>query len=400
LKFGIGKLRNFIQFQNFPVSKFQNCFRLMPEKILHIVCLDVPYPIDHGGIFDLYCKLPVLKQAGVKIHLHCFEYGRGQQPALNEHCEEVHYYPRRTGLKSLSGSLPYIVNSRRNKTLTNRLLQDDHPILLEGIHCTWILNDERFKHRKLFVRLHNIEHRYYEHLAVHERSPLKKLYYSHESKLLKKYDATIAHKAHFFAVSEKDAAAYREEFGANISFLPAFLPWNTVESVAGSGQFCLYHGNLSVAENEQAVVWLLEEVFNELQTPFVIAGKDPSRKLQQLAQRSGSICLVANPSMQEMQDLIKKAHINILPSFNNTGVKLKLLNSLFMGRHCIVNRAAIEGSGLQGCEIAETAAEIKKSIEALLQKPMTDAAIAERTAQLSALYNNRKNCELLIQKIW
>jgi hypothetical protein len=360
----------------------------------------VPYPLNHGGMFDLYCKLPALKQAGVKIHLHCFEYGRGEQSALNTHCEEVHYYPRRTGLKSLSGNLPYIVNSRRNETLINRLLQDDHPILLEGIHCTWILNDERFNNRKLFVRLHNIEYRYYEQLAAHERSPLKKLYYSHESKLLKKYEAAIALKAHFLAVSEKDAAAYEQEFGATISFLPVFLPWNKVESLPGVGQFCLYHGNLSVAENEQAATWLLEEVFNDLQTPFVIAGKDPSRKLQQLAQRSASTCLEANPSMDEMQDLIKKAHINILPSFNNTGVKLKLLNSLFTGRHCIVNKAAIEGSGLHGCEIAETPAEMKKTIGALLHQPFAEQAIAYRAGHLSNLYNNEKNAELLIQTIW
>jgi 5S rRNA maturation endonuclease (ribonuclease M5) len=369
-------------------------------KSLHIVCLDVPYPLDHGGMFDLYCKLPALKNAGVKVHLHCFEYGRGQQPVLNQHCEEVLYYTRRTGIKSLSGNIPYIVNSRRNEALTDRLLQDDHPILLEGIHCTWILNDERFNHRKIFVRLHNIEHRYYEHLAIHERSTFKKLYYAHESRLLKKYEASIAGKTHFLAVSEKDADVYREEFRANVSFLPVFLPWNTVESLPGSGQFCLYHGNLSVAENEEAATWLLEEVFSDLETPFVIAGKDPSRKLQQLALRSGFTCLEANPSMQEMQDLIKKAHINILPSFNNTGVKLKLLNSLFTGKHCIVNKAAIEGSGLHGCEVAETAGEFKNSITTLLQKPFTEAAIADRAAQLSTIYNNEKNCMALIQTIW
>lgn len=372
----------------------------MSDKHLHIVCLDVPYPLNHGGMFDLYCKLPVLKQSGIRIHLHCFEYGRGEQPVLNQHCEAVYYYQRRTGLTGVSGNIPYIVNSRRSEKLMERLLQDDHPILLEGIHCTWILNDERFKNRKIFVRLVNIEHRYYQHLAMYERSPLKKLYFARESKLLKKYEAAIAGKAHFLAVSEKDAGVYRNSFGANVSFLPLFLPWNTVESLPGIGQFCLYHGNLSVAENEQAAIWLLEEVFSQLQTPFVIAGKDPSRKLQQLAQRRGHTCLEANPTMQEMQDLIKKAHINILPSFNNTGVKLKLLNSLFMGRHCIVNNAAIEGSGLHGCSMAETAAQMKQNIEELAQKPFTEAAITNRVEQLSVLYNNQKNGELLIQKIW
>lgn len=372
----------------------------MSLKNLHIVCFDVPYPLDHGGLFDPYCKLAPLKQEGVQIHLHCFEYGRGHQPKLNEHCAEVNYYPRRTGIKSLSGNLPYIVNSRRNDALTERLLQDDYPILLEGIHCTWILNDDRFKNRKIFVRLLNIEHLYYEHLAMHERSPFKKMYYSHESKLLKKYEASIAKKAHFLALSEKDTEYYREVYGATASFLPLFLPWTEVESLPGIGQFCLYHGNLSVAENEQAVTWLLDEVFSDLQTPFVIAGKNPSRRLQHLAHRSSHICLEANPSMQEMQDLIKKAHINILPSFNGTGVKLKFLNSLFVGRHCIVNQAAIEGSGIREGALAETATAIKKSIESLLHRPLTAQAIEERNENVMVLYNNKKNAQALIQMIW
>jgi hypothetical protein len=64
------------------------------KKYLHIVCHDVPYPLDYGGVFDLFCKLKALKEAGVGIYLHCFEYGRGRQPELNKFCEEVYYYHR------------------------------------------------------------------------------------------------------------------------------------------------------------------------------------------------------------------------------------------------------------------------------------------------------------------
>ena len=71
--------------------------KLLLEKHLHIISLDVPYPANYGGVFDLFCKLPVLQAAGVKIHLHCFDNGRGQQPELNKYCEEVFYYQRNTG---------------------------------------------------------------------------------------------------------------------------------------------------------------------------------------------------------------------------------------------------------------------------------------------------------------
>ena len=60
-----------------------------------------------------------------------------------------------------------------------------------------------------------------------------------------------------------------------------------------------------------------------------------------------------------MQDLIGKAHINVLPSFNATGIKLKLVNALFNGRHCLVNEATAEGSGLESaCFVAHDADEM------------------------------------------
>ena len=40
-----------------------------------------------------------MHKLGIKIHLHCFEYGRGQQPELQQYCEEVIYYHR----ESLAG---------------------------------------------------------------------------------------------------------------------------------------------------------------------------------------------------------------------------------------------------------------------------------------------------------
>jgi hypothetical protein len=41
----------------------------------------------------VYYKVKALAELGVKVHLHCFEYGRGQAPELEPYCAEVHYYP-------------------------------------------------------------------------------------------------------------------------------------------------------------------------------------------------------------------------------------------------------------------------------------------------------------------
>ena len=131
------------------------------EQYLHIVCLDVPYPPDYGGVFDLFYMLRYLKELDVKIILHCFEYGRGRQAALDQYCEKVYYYKRKRGISSFSFTIPYIVKSRDDNELLKRLEDDHYPVLLEGIHCTSLLWKNAFRDRKVILRLHNIESDYY-----------------------------------------------------------------------------------------------------------------------------------------------------------------------------------------------------------------------------------------------
>jgi glycosyltransferase involved in cell wall biosynthesis len=372
------------------------------DKHLHIVCLDVPYPVDYGGVFDLFQKIKALHAAGVILHLHCFEYGRGEQPVLNEFCAEVRYYSRCEGHKGFSHKLPYIVCSRSSSQLLDRLLQDEYPILLEGIHCSYLLNDERFAGRRIVLRLHNVEYQYYRQLYHSERSLLKKLYYLHESNLLRSYEHRIAGKVKILTVSEKDREQYRTEFGAgNIQTLPVFLPFEDVRTREGTGCFCLYHGNLSVPENEQAVVWLLKNVFPSLELPLIISGRQPSARLVRLIHQFPLVCLIANPSEEELQDLIAKAQVNILPSFNCTGIKLKLLNALYNGRHCIVNHGMVNGTGLENlCHIADGAEEMRSRVVELYSRVIQPEEIRQRREVLSGLYNKKENVHRLLRSIW
>jgi hypothetical protein len=374
----------------------------MQERFLNIVCHDVPYPLDYGGVFDIFCKIRALKEAGVSIYLHCFEYGRGRQPELNKYCEEVYYYSRNEGHKGFSAKLPYIVCSRSNPELGDNLLKNDYPILLEGIHCSYILNCEKFRKRKIILRLHNVEYEYYYRLFKHAGSIFKKAYYYHESRLLRQYENKLAENLSIVAVSQKDVATYQQKFNAgNIRQLPVFVPWAAIKSNEGMGTYCLYHGNLSVEENERVAAWLLEKIFKSLKVPFVIAGKNPSARLQKLAGRLPHACLVGNPAEDEMKDLIAKAQINILPSFNETGIKLKLINALFNGRHCVVNDAAVEDTGLgPACHIGSNPESFRQIIIQLYHQPFTPEEITLREKILCGTYNNCVNAGRLIAWIW
>ena len=65
---------------------------MIPEKHLHIITHDVPWPADFGGVVDLFFKIKSLSEAGIKIHLHCFVNSRPPQDELNKFCFIITYY--------------------------------------------------------------------------------------------------------------------------------------------------------------------------------------------------------------------------------------------------------------------------------------------------------------------
>ena len=251
-----------------------------PEE-LHIITHQVPWPVDFGGVFDLFYKIKSLSEAGVKINLHCFTKNDEAAPILNRYCESVTYYNRTSFFSNLQFHLPFIIRSRSSAELVSNLKKDNFPIIFDGIHTTFPLLSSLGKARKIKIRLHNVEYLYYERLAELESSFYKKLYFKMEAFLLKRYESKLARVFNFWAISTQDMEVYQKQLGCKkIEFLPAFLPWKSPTSPFGSGNFCLYHGNLSVNENERAVEWLLDEIFSKINVPFVIAGKNPTEALK------------------------------------------------------------------------------------------------------------------------
>jgi hypothetical protein len=373
------------------------------NRHLHIVCLDVPWPANYGGAIDMMHRIMALHKEGVKIHLHYFLYNeRGNPNELNGYCETIHSYQRKNIKAGLSLKLPYIVSSRINRQLIENLNKDNHPVLLEGIHCTGILPWINTQSRTIIVRLHNDESKYYRQLAKSERSLLKKLYFLNESRLLKKYQSALPKGIKYACITDGDLEIFKNKFSLTNSFLlPAFTPYHEVKCLEGQGNFCLYHGNLGVSENEKAALWLLEKVFSKIKVPFVVAGKNPSKRLDKLAHLYMHTCMVANPSDTELNDLVQKAHINILPSFNKTGIKIKLLHALFEGRHCVTNEAMVEGTGLEAaCHIGSNADAFASIILQLQHLPFGEEEIVLRKKLLGGYFDTDANVRKLIQYLY
>ena len=370
---------------------------------LNIISFDVPFPANYGGVIDVYYKLFWLKKAGIKIHLHCFAYGRKPAKELEELCEKVYYYERKTGLLANLSLEPYTVKSRQSAVLEKNLLTNNYPILFEVLHTCYLMTDPRFSQRKKIYRHSNIEHEYYQELSKTEKGFIKSVYLKLEAWKLKRFESILNHAHLILAVNQKDTNYFNTKYPAVKSvYLPSFHPNSELTIKAGAGEYILFHGNLGVSENYEAVVWLVKNVFQKIEFPVVIAGLNPPEFLIALIDKFPNIKLRKNPNEDEMTQLIRNAHIHVLYTAQPTGLKLKLLNVLFKGRFVICNTHMIAGTGLKAnatLTLSDVPEQFITAINTHLFKEFSEDLFKERQS-LVANFDNVANANKLIEEVF
>jgi len=367
------------------------------ETALQLVAFNIPYPPDYGGVIDVFYKIKALAECGVSIDLHCFEYNRPQTIELEKYCTKVFYYPRKHGIRFQLYTKPYIVITRDNNQLLNNLSSNNYPILFEGLHTCLNLDNAALKNNLKLVRTHNIEHEYYRNLCKAEPYIFRKMFFGMEACKLKQYENVLENASHLLCISPNDNLYFDRKFG-NSHFIPAFHPFNEIKSKEGRGEYILFHGNLSVSENIQAVEYLIQNVFSKISQPVIIAGKNPTERLAQKIQQHSNVQLISNPDNEQMENLIQNSHICLIPTFQDTGLKLKLLASLFSGRFCIANKPMIHKTGLEHlCHQADTPKEMIDCVNELFQVEFTSVEIEKRKIILEDDFSNHRNALKIIK---
>ena len=368
---------------------------------LHIISFDIPYPANYGGVIAVFNQVKTLHALGVKIYLHCYQYDeRKPQPELAKYCEEVYYYPRSKAIWYQLGLTPFIMRTRNSSRLFRRLKKDNYPILFQGMHTCAFIDAKKLRSRQKIVQMHNIEWQYYEHLFDAEEDVLKKIYYFSESIKLERIEPKVVlHADKIITLSTIDEAYYRER-KSETYYIPVCHPNEAVESMPGRSKYVLFHGKLSVADNEKAALYLIKEIFSQMDIGFIVAGMDPSDRLREAIAPHEHIKLVANPSEDEMNKLVQDAQINLLVSFQTAGIKLKLINALFRGRFCIVNENMVKGSNLRDlCYVRNSVSSIRQTIEAIYNTPFEESHIQKRREVLEKTYSNLENGKKLLSLI-
>lgn len=360
-------------------------------KTINLVSFDLPYPADYGGVIDVYFKIKALKEIGVGVILHCYSYGREPHEHLNEVCEKVVYYEREKSPRDFFSSIPFIVKTRINKELVLNLNANQFPIVVEGIHCTGLIQSAEINKKRLVLRMHNNEKTYYRSLSKAEFNLFRGVFYSSEAMKLGAWQSKA------YAAIPKIVGINSEELSAINHpaklFLPCFHGY-AVDNSYQSKDYILIHGNFAVAENKAALVFFKEIIAATPEVRYKVAGKFTDEALVDTLEAISNVELIRRPDDAEMKRLIFEAKMHMMYTQQATGVKLKLIRALYSGRPVLCNNIMLAGTNLaEAAIVCNDAAQYKMAIH--------DYYVNERNwvfrPQLLSAYNDIENAKRLMQ---
>lgn len=371
------------------------------NRALQIVSFDYPYPPNYGGVMDVFYKIKALYNLGVKVHLHYFADAPKESSALAEICESINFYPKSNLFTSkLLTTLPMRMLVRQNADLVMNLAKLEAPILYEGLHTSHsALMSDLMQHKK-YLRCHNAEAEYAAQLGRSEQNLVKKIAFKIEAFKTKTFERNLAQFDALLVLTDKDSTYFKKS-NQRVVKLPIFHAHQGVETKSGVGDYVLFHGNLSVNENYETANWIIQSLAPILpKVEFVIAGKYEA-KLPKTWGTLPNVSFKLNPNQAEMKELIQSAQIILLKTAVPSGIKLKLIDSLALGRHIISDQNTIANSDLEKyVHQVDSTQEFAEKITALIEIPIASDAIHQRNEIFEGYLNNELNAKQLIAQVF
>ena len=123
----------------------------------------------------------------------------------------------------------------------------------------------------------------------------------------------------------------------------------------------------------------LIDIYKDSKYKLVIASSYKNTKVITEISKYNNISFDTLREQDDLHHLLESAHINALPTFQNTGIKLKLLNTLRQGKFVIANDPMIQKTGLETlCEKANSKAEFLSKTAKLLDQNFEGSFEKER----------------------
>ena len=386
-----------------------------------MLCNKSPYPPSEGGPMAMNSIVNGLLEAGHKVKI------------LAVNSEKYHIkkedipqsYRDKTGielvdvdlkikpieaLKNLFSDKSYhverFISEEFREKLIKILKKDRYDIVqLEMIYMAPYIKTIRANSKALIVlRAHNVEHLIWDRIAKKTSFLPKKWYLNHLVRTLRDYELNAINKVDgIAAITYRDAAFFRGETAVPVIDVPFGVnPDDFTPNYEVNKQPSLYHiGSMNWMPNEEGIKWFLKKVWDKLQErePNIklnLAGRHMPKWLMNLKKNNVKVW----GEVPDAKEFIKDNDIAIVPLLSGSGIRIKIIESMAMGKTVITTMIGAEGiqySEYNNIIIADNPTKIVETICRITKEPEELIRIGKNARKLvEDIYDNKKIIERLL----
>ena len=383
-------------------------------KIL-LLCNKPPYPASEGGPMAMNSIITGLLKEGHQVKILAVN-------SEKYHVKETDIpdeYKKRTGIELVDVDLSirplkaflnlftkksYHVERFISKEFKERLIkvlekEQFDVVQLEMLYMAPYVEDIRAHSKAMIVlRAHNVEHKIWERIAKETRFFVKRWYINHLAKTLKEYELNALETVDgTAAITRKDAAFFRKYCSKPIIDIPygvypeEFTPKPEIE---GKPKF--YHiGSMNWMPNEEGIRWFIDEVLPKTveKVPdfvFHLAGRNMPEWLKEMKDTHVNVV----GEVPDAKEFVANHDVAIVPLLSGSGIRIKIIESMAMGKTVITTRVGAEGilyNEEVNVIIAENKAKMVEAIRSINENPQIAVRIGQAARKLiEETYDNRK----------
>lgn len=334
-------------------------------KILQL-CKKFPFPLNDGESIAVTFLAQAMKTCGAKLTLlsmntrkHFFDLDT--LPASFSHYEAIHTIEIDNRLKPVdafcnlfskdSYHISRFISLEFEKKLID-LLEKEHfdVVQLESLFMApYIPAIRKYSRALVVMRAHNVEHEIWDRIAQQESGFLKKEYIAYLTAKLKRYELEmLAHYDLLVPITHRDELLFRAlgYSGTSIT-IPVGLDMNKYQPNMDkfpSIKAISFIGSLDWMPNIEGLKWFLLEVWPFVQEElpealFFIAGRNAPAWLSNYHNKGVQFV----GEVPDAADFIEKYPVTVVPLLSGSGIRVKIVENMAMGRAIVTTTVGLEG---------------------------------------------------------
>ena len=386
-----------------------------------MLCNKSPYPAGEGGPMAMNSIVTGLINAGhnVKIlavnsekyHIKEEDIPKSYKKETNIELVDVDLKIRPiAAFKNLFTDKSYHVERFISDNFKNKLIEilnnNKYDIVqLEMIYMApYIETIREHSDATIVLRAHNVEHLIWDRIAKKTKFPLKRWYLNHLVRTLRKYEMDVINKVDgIAAITYRDAAFFRGETAVPVIDIPFGVnpdEFNPAYEVKDNPT--LYHiGSMNWMPNEEGIRWFLNNVWDKVakRNPDLqlnLAGRNMPKWLLRLKKRNVNIV----GEVPDAKEFVKNNDIAVVPLLSGSGIRIKIIESMAMGKTVVTTMVGAEGiqySEYENIIIADSPSKMVEVICKIVKEPKEAQRIGCNARRLvEDIYDNKKIIERLL----